>query len=171
MYFITIYILKLVTIHFNCTGFGCNAVFRWDSGSVLWTGDLHTSSHQQGIFIFGWTIALNCLIKSKFCETDYTLVRQAACCFFFHLYGTPSCPSGCLRQVCYRATQKWTGAEMPLAVLAGRRAGVVSPSVWDSWVSELTSGHPVHHLTQREVLWWWVRHNEGAAISLSSRRH
>lgn len=35
------YILKLVTVHCNYTGFGWKAVFCWDSKSVLWTGDPH----------------------------------------------------------------------------------------------------------------------------------
>ena len=55
------YSLKVVTIHSNYTEFGCNAVFRGDSWSVSWTGDLHPSSHRhrsEWIFIFGWSVAL-----------------------------------------------------------------------------------------------------------------
>lgn len=41
---------------------------------------------------------------------------------------------------------------MQLAVIAGKEASVVSPSVGDTGVTEMASGHPVHRLTQQEVL-------------------
>ena len=36
-----------LTIDFNCIGFGCNALYPWDSRSVLWTQTVQPSLHRH----------------------------------------------------------------------------------------------------------------------------
>ena len=38
---------EAVAIDFNCIGFGCIAVYPWDSKSVLWTQTLHPPRHRH----------------------------------------------------------------------------------------------------------------------------
>ena len=63
---------ELIPSYFNCIGFGCNAVYPWNSKRVLWTQTLHPPLHQhssgvdnEGIFIF-W---VNYPFKINFHET------------------------------------------------------------------------------------------------------
>ena len=72
---------EVVTITFNCLGFGCDAVHPWDSKSVFWTQPLHPPFHRRrGEYIMSEFIF--------FCELSlYTPLQVSWVAVFFYLLG------------------------------------------------------------------------------------